>query len=303
MRVEGAWCDFFKEMGVKGLDLIKDGWFMEKGEMWPGVATSLEVKEVLFNGTSDFQDVLVFKSAKHGNVLVLDGVIQCTQHDEFSYQEMIAHVPLFAHGNAKSVLVIGGGDGGVVREVLKHTCVEEVVLCEIDKMVIDVSRKFLPWMASSLDDARVTVNVDDGQAFLLKHEERFDVIITDSSDPVGPAATLFEEKFFSSMKASLRSGGVLCTQGESMWLHTELIKNLVGLCRKLFPVAEYAYASVPTYPSGMIGFIVCSKDGKKVVKEGSREVDCEMQKTLRYYNSGVHRAAFELPQFVRLALM
>ena len=149
---------------------------------------SLKVKKVLDHHRSLYQDILVFESESHGNVLVLDGVIQVTERDEFSYQEMIAHIPLFAHPNPKKVLVIGGGDGGVLREISRHACVEEIVICEIDKDVIEVSKKYLPSLAKGYDDPRVTVHVMDGAKFMEENRDSFDVIITDSSDRRPPCS-------------------------------------------------------------------------------------------------------------------
>lgn len=174
---------------------IKDGWFHEFNEkMWPGEAHSLQIEKVLYSEKSKFQDILVFKSKTYGNVLVLDGVIQITERDEFSYQEMIANLPLFSHKDPKNVLVIGGGDGGVVREVARHTSVQKITLCEIDKMVVDTARKFFPEISSTLvNDKRVTVVYEDGATFLQKHENEFDVIIVDSSDPVGKFTSLTDD--------------------------------------------------------------------------------------------------------------
>ena len=195
--------------------------------------------------------MLFFRSTNHGMVLVLDGVIQVTESDEFSYQEMIAHIPMFAHGNAEKVLVIGGGDGGVLREVrhgescddlrrftphqltlsrsqiCKHQGVKEVVICEIDEDVISYSKKYLPSLACGYDDPRVTVKVMDGAEFMRQNPGVFDVIITDSSDPIGPASVLFEAPFYRGMYDALADGGIICTQGECMWLHKDLIKPLV----------------------------------------------------------------------------
>jgi len=166
---------------------------------------------------------------------------------------MIAHLPLFSHPKPKDVLVIGGGDGGVVREILKHESVQSVTLCEIDERVIEVSKQFLPTMASSLSNPRVHVNIGDGFQYLRQHTHSFDVIITDSSDPVGPAESLFRKPYYELLHAALREGGVLCSQAESIWLHLALIHDLVKCCRELFPSVEYAFSSVPTYPSGTIG--------------------------------------------------
>merc|ERR1712035_217993 len=167
------------------MELIKDGWFTESCTLWPGQAMSLQVEEVLYHKKSKYQDIMVFKSKTYGNVLVLDGVIQCTERDEFAYQEMIANLPLLSHPNPKKVLIIGGGDGGVLREVVKNPLVETVVQCEIDEDVINVSKKFLPGMAKGFYSPKLVLHIGDGFEFMKKNQDAFDIIITDSSDPVG----------------------------------------------------------------------------------------------------------------------
>lgn len=289
-------------MGVKGLDLIKDGWFMEKGALWPGQAMSLEVEKVLHHSTSKYQDILVFQSKQYGKVLVLDGVIQCTERDEFGYQEMISHLPLFSHPKPQRVLVIGGGDGGVLREVLKHLSVTDVTLCDIDAEVIEVSKKYLPSMSASFQDERVTVKIMDGAVYMKDHPNEYDVIITDSSDPIGPAQVLFEMPFYAAMKSALRDDGIISTQGECAWLHLDLIRPMMTSCRNLFPTVEYAYTTIPTYPSGQIGFILCSKKKDADLQTPSRKPSADFQKSLRYYNPAVHHAAFVLPEFARRSL-
>lgn len=194
-------------------NISSDNWFKETTALWPGQAMSLEVKEVLHHEKSSYQDVLVFQSMSYGNVLVLDGVIQATERDEFAYQEMIAHIPLNAHPNPKKVLVIGGGDGGVLREVVKHECVDQVTLVEIDEVVVKVAKKFLPAMAAGFQHPKVKVVIGDGFEFLKNNVGTYDVIITDSSDPVGPAEALFSETFYDLMRKSLLPGGIICTQG------------------------------------------------------------------------------------------
>jgi spermidine synthase len=284
------------------MDLIIDGWFHERGELWPGQAMSLKVKKVLDHHRSDFQDILVFESESHGNVLVLDGVIQVTERDEFSYQEMIAHIPLFAHPNPKKVLVIGGGDGGVLREVAKHPGVEEIFECEIDEGVILVSKKYLPSLAKGYDDPRVQVKIMDGAKFMEENQESFDVIITDSSDPIGPASVLFETPFYKAMHKSLREGGIVCTQGECMWLHVDLIRPLVDSISKIYSSVEYAYTTIPTYPCGQIGFIVATKGGTSC-KKPLRKPSDDVQVGLKYYTSELHEASFVLPAFARRAIL
>lgn len=278
---------------------IKDGWFAEISEtMWPGLAMSLKVEKVLYSKKSKYQDVLVFKSTNWGNVLVLDNCIQVTERDEYSYQEMIAHLALNSHPNPKKALVIGGGDGGVLREILKHSTIEEAWLCDIDEDVIEVSKKYLPEMAKSYNDPRTKVHIGDGFKFLDDYKNTFDVIITDSSDPEGPAELLFQKPYFELLKGALTEKGVVSTQAESIWLHMDIISKLKKECGEVFPVAEYAYTSIPTYPSGTIGFMVCSKDPSAELKQPLRKFDEEFtSQHLRYYNSKVHEASFVLPQW------
>ncbi|KIL63072.1 hypothetical protein M378DRAFT_12437 [Amanita muscaria Koide BX008] len=276
---------------------IVDGWFREISSQWPGQAMTLKVNKILHIEKSLYQDVLVFESETFGNVLVLDGAIQVTERDEFSYQEMIAHLPLASHPNPKKVLVIGGGDGGVVREVLKHDTVDQVVLCDIDEAVIRVSKQYLPHMSSLLSSPRVTVHIGDGFKFLAANTATYDVIITDSSDPVGPAESLFQKPYFQLLHDALTPGGHISTQGECLWLHLPLIKQLRTDTSELFPVSEYAFTTIPTYPSGQIGFIVCAKEKGRDLRTPLRDVP-----DTRYWNKEVHKAAFTLPEFGRVML-
>ena len=240
------------------------GWFSEvSDEMWPGQAMSLKIDEVLFRGKSDFQDVMVFQSAKHGRVLILDGVIQATERDEFSYQEMITNLPLCSLKDPpKKVLVVGGGDGGVLREIVRHPTIEHLDIAEIDGLVIEMSKKYFPGMSCGFDDDRVHVHVTDGIKFVGDTEEgTYDAIIVDSSDPVGPAAVLFERAFFEKIHRALKPGGVVCTQGECIWLHAELIKDVLEMCKDIFKngSVQYGFTTIPTYPSGQIGFVMACK--------------------------------------------
>lgn len=210
---------------------------------------------------------------------------------------MISFLPLASHPNPVSVLVIGGGDGGVLREVLKHPSVKHAVLCDIDEAVPRVSKAFLPHMAAGFNDPRVTVHIGDGFKFLDDKKSEFDVIITDSSDPVGPAESLFQKPYFQLLKESLKPGGSISTQGESIWLHLPLITDLMTMTQGLFPVVEYAYTSIPTYPSGTIGFVVCSLDPTRDLKTPVVKIE-----NTRYYNETVHRAAYMLPTFAQNAV-
>ncbi|KAJ7553805.1 hypothetical protein O6H91_06G113800 [Diphasiastrum complanatum] len=300
------------------ISTVMPGWFSEISPMWPGEAHSLKVEKFLFEGKSDFQDVVVFESATYGKVLVLDGVIQLTERDECSYQEMITHLPLCSIPNPKKVLVVGGGDGGVLREVSRHKSIEKIDICEIDKMVVDVSKQYFPDIAIGFEDPRVNLRIGDGVAFLQEAPAgTYDAIIVDSSDPIGPAQQLFERPFFQSMARALRPGGVVCTQAESPWLHMHIIKDIVAACRQTFKGSvNYAWTSVPTYPSGVIGFMLCSTEGPVVnfrqpinpienidtTSNSNGEGGVQVQNPLKYYNSEMHAAAFSLPQFARTVL-
>ncbi|KAF2834229.1 spermine synthase [Patellaria atrata CBS 101060] len=282
---------------------IQDGWFREISNMWPGQAMILKVNKVLHHEKSKYQDVLIFDSANYGRVLVLDNVIQCTERDEFSYQEMITHLAMNSHPNPKKILVVGGGDGGVLREIVKHECVEEAILCDIDEAVIRLSKQYLPGMSVGFSHPKVTVHVGDGFQFLRDRLNEFDIIITDSSDPEGPAESLFQKPYFELLKGALREGGVVTTQAENQWLHLPLIASLKKSCKEVFPVAEYGYTTIPTYPSGQIGFMVCCKDANRDVTKPLRSWSREEEETLcKYYNKEVHEAAFVLPTFARKAL-
>jgi spermidine synthase len=216
---------------------------------------------------------------------------------------MITHLALNSHPNPQKVLVIGGGDGGVLREVVKHETVTEATLVDIDEAVIRLSKKYLRGMAVGFEHPNVKVHVEDGFKFLADRKNEFDVIITDSSDPEGPAQALFEKSYFELLHGALRDGGVITTQAENQWLHLELITKLKKDCKEIFPVAEYAYTTIPTYPSGQIGFMVCCKDKDRNVKKPVRSWSVEEEEKLcRYYSKEIHEAAFVLPTFARKAL-
>jgi len=234
-------------------------------------------------------------------VLVLDGVIQVTERDEFAYQEMMAHIPLFAHPNPEKVLVIGGGDGGILREIAKHPGVKEIFICELDEDVIKYSKQYLPSLAKGYDDPRVTTKVMDGALFMDENQGNFDVIITDSSDPIGPASVLFETPFYNSMYHSLKDGGIVCTQGENIWLHLDLIKPLMNSISQIYQTIEYAYTTIPTYPSGQIGFIIAGK-GRGSCKKPHGTPSETQQESFKYYSSKIHEASFVLPAFAERAL-
>jgi len=286
------------------MDSLKTGWFSEINDLWPGMCMSLQVEKVLHKEKSQFQDIMVLQTKNHGKALILDGIIQCTESDEFSYQEMISFLPLCSHPAPKKVLIVGGGDGGVAREVAKHPAVEAITQVEIDEGVMRVSRQHLSFMGCGLTHPRLNLHVGDGFRFMEDHRQEFDVIITDSSDPVGPAVSLFCKSYFELMQQALRPGGIVCSQAGTVWANLDHVSQTYSSCHQLFPRTAYAYTSVPTYPTGQIGFVLGSLNQETNFKEPLRifsDEDLDKMK-LRYYNADVHRAAFVLPRFARRAL-
>jgi spermidine synthase len=287
------------------MDAFKEGWFTETGVLnGNSVAMSIKVDKIVHQEKSQYQDILVFDSEMYGRCLVLDNAIQCTIKDEFAYQEMIAFLPLNCHPCPKRVLIIGGGDGGVAREVIKHPLVEKVVQCEIDEAVVRVSRQFLPFMASSFDNPKVELHIADGYEYVRNNKEQFDVIITDSSDPLGPAKCLFEKPYYQALFECLRPGGIICCQAETYWFDLKLIKELFGICKTIYTSVAYGSTIVPSYPSGQIGFLLCSKADKVNFAEPVHtfsEKQLEEMK-LKYYSAAMHVCAFTLPNFVIEAL-
>jgi spermidine synthase len=262
-----------------------------------------ETSAVLHRQQTQFQDLAILQTKSWGTMMTLDGAVQLTDRDEFVYHEMMANLPLRAHGQntARDVLIIGGGDGGVLREVLKHSCVASCTLVDIDGAVIEASKKFFPHVASGFSDSRAKVIVGDGAGFVASAQEAsYDVIIVDSSDPEGPASSLFGNEFYSGVLRCLRPEGVVCSQGESIWLHEKLIASMAAMMRGDsvgFATVQYAMVYIPSYPCGSIGALM----GRKGSTRSLRDVDGRPQETipagLKYYTPEMHRAAFALPAF------
>ncbi len=282
---------------MKNYSKIVDGWFSEICPMWPGVALSIEIDKVLYSKKSKFQQIDLFQTKNFGKMLVLDGIIQLTEPDEFAYHEMLAHVPMFSHPNPENILVIGGGDGGILRETGRHECAKHIDFCEIDEEVIRVAKEFLPDIACGFDDPRVEVHIGDGNSFVQAQKNKYDVIIVDSSDPVGPGEALFEKPFYKALKQALKPGGIIATQGESFFLHKDCVTNLVKITKELFSVQAYSYILVPTYPGGHIGICMGSL-GPELIKP-CRKITDSFQEQLKYYSPEMHKASFVLPYFAK----
>jgi len=264
-----------------------------------GFGIAIEAGEVLFSDISEFQKVEVFETnSKLGRVLTLDDLMMTTEGDEFHYHEMIAHIPMMNHKCPKTVLVIGGGDGGTVREVLKHNTVEKVILCEIDGMVIDACKKFLPTIAGKLDDPRVEVLVEDAIEFIKDKKNEYDIVLIDSTDPMGPGEGLFTEEFYTNVKNSLKEGGIIAAQSESPVVNKEEIKKMYTLLKKVFPIVSTYTSNIPTYPGGYWAWAYCS-DSVEPLSYIDEERCAEITKTCKIYNKEYHLARFALPNYLK----
>jgi spermidine synthase len=255
---------------------------------------SLRIRRVVHQERTSYQDLAVYDTAQYGRALFLDGTVQTTEADEFAYHEALVHVPLFAHPAPRGVLIIGGGDGGAVREALKHPTVERVHLVEIDDRVVEVARRHLAFNSAALDDPRVRVIIADGIRYVAATAERYDVVIIDSTDPVGPAVGLFTASFYSAVRRTLNPGGLLVAQTESPFIHQAVIRRAVTAMREAFPVCRLYLGAVPTYPSGLWSYTIGS-DG---VDPSAPARPAPPGFAAKYYTSEVHRAAFALPPFV-----
>ena len=256
-----------------------------------------EVKQVLYHQRSKYQDVVVLDTVHFGRMLVLDGAVMTTEGDEFVYHEMLTHPGLLAHPAPKSVCVVGGGDGGTIREVLKHPTVERAVLAEIDEDVIDVCREYFPKLAGMLSDPRVEIRVGDGAKYLADHPGEFDAVISDSTDPVGPGVVLFEDPYFRGAKQALKAGGFFVTQCKSVWLDAEIVREVQKKFSQLFRYASVYGATIPTYPSGSWTFIIGS-DGMNPRGKPDEARQRLVSQLARYYTPEHQSAAFAMPAFL-----
>lgn len=280
-------------------------WYTERNE---DIAMSLRHKgDRLFVGKSDFQKVEVYDTYAYGRLLTLDGLVMTSENDEYVYHEMITHVPMQVNPKAKRALIIGGGDGGAARELLRYDSLEEVVMVEIDKMVVDASREFLPTIASELDNPRLTLLIDDGINYVKNAADgSFDLVIVDSTDPVGPGEGLFTAEFYTGVHRILSGNGIMITQSESPRYNTKVFQEIYTCYREIFGQDNvHCYlGQIPTYPSGTWSFSFSSKGGLHPLNDldGNQAHAFAESNDLDYYDTDVHKAAFALPRYVRKLL-
>ncbi|OTF80577.1 spermidine synthase-like protein [Euroglyphus maynei] len=297
--------DCQQQNGKETADDNKELWFNETAALdFDDLVISTRINRLIHRQRSDYQNILIFQNQVFGRCLALDDAMQATELDECAYHEMIAFLPLNVHSDPKRVLIVGGGDGGVARECCKHQLVEQIVQCEIDQQVVEASKRYLPFMSQSFKNDKLMLNFQDGYEYVRKHPNEFDVIITDSCDPKGPAESLFDSEYYQQLFQCLRPGGVICSQAESYWYELKFIQLLFDKVGKIFPSVSYATTSVASYPSGQIGFLLASKEANVNFAEPKHrftEQDCE-HFGLKYYSESMHQASFVLPRFVRKAL-
>ena len=273
-------------------------WFVENHS--PNVQFSMKVTEHLYTGKSEFQKIDVLQTAEFGRVLTLDGLVMVTEKDEFIYHDMITHVPMATNPTIKKVLVIGAGDGGTIRELTKYDSIEHIDMVEIDEMVVDVCREFLPQTASKLDDPRVHLHFEDGLKFVRSRNDEYDLIIVDSTDPFGPGEGLFTREFYGNCYKALNEDGILVNQHESPFYEEDALgmqrahKRITGF----FPVCKVYQLHIPTYPSGHWLFGFASKKYDPI-KDLNADAWNQLGLQTKYYNTDIHVGSFALPNYVK----
>ncbi len=252
-----------------------------------------EISDMLYSAKSKYQEIMVVENPYFGRMLILDGVVQFTEKDEFFYHEMLTHVAMHAHQSAQNVIVVGGGDGGVVREVMKHESVERVYFIEIDDEVIKTSKEYFPAVASEIDNPKVEIVCMDGAEFIKKKRGDIDIIIVDSTDIVGFAKSLFSIDFFRSVKEALTEEGIFVTLSESIHFHKDMVIDIQESMKLVFPVVDLYTTTIATYAGNWWAFAVAS------MKHDPREPRKDFKVDTRYYSPEIHRHAFMPPELYR----
>ncbi len=273
--------------------------------LYDSYGQEFSIDKVYFENKTDHQHLIIFENARFGRVMALDGIIQTTEADEFIYHEMLTHVPLLAHGHVKRVLIIGGGDGGMLREVCKHKSIEHVTQVEIDNQVISMCKEFLPnHSAGAYEDPRVKIVIDDGAHFMAKYADQFDVIISDSTDPIGPGDVLFTSEFYANCKKCLSKDGILATQNGVAFMQMDEVTTTSKRLQAYFEDHSFYTAAIPTYIGGLMTFAWATNN--MAYRHLSTTLITQRFETAnikcRYYNPAIHTASFALPQYILEAL-
>ncbi len=276
------------------------GWFQEK--LFPHVRQAFEIKRVIYRERTEHQDLVIFENPTYGRVLALDNIVQVTEKDEFVYHEMMTHVPILAHGKARKVLIIGGGDGGILREVLRHKAVQKATMVEIDRGVVDMCLKYMPSIPQrAFKDRRADLVITDGARFVAETRERYDVIIVDSTDPVGPGEVLFTDEFYRNCRRCMAPGGVLVNQNGVPFMQPDEVTMTYRRRRKSFKVSSFYVAPVPSYYGGFMTLGWATNEpklGQTKLPTIERRFKAAKLRT-KYYTPAIHVGSFALPQFIQ----
>ena len=267
-------------------------WFIERDEN--RLSFGYAVNQRIYCESSSYQKIEVVETKAYGKMLIIDDFVMLTEADEFVYHEMISHVPIYFHKNPERVLIIGGGDGGTVREVAKYSCVKKITLCEIDSMVVEVSQKYFPDLTKSLDDPRVNVKIGDGVAYVESLTQEYDLIIIDSTDPIGPGEGLFTQNFYSHVARALRPGGMMVAQTESPWYDKKMLQKIYQNISQNFSHTKPYIGSIPTYPRGLWSWTLASQDS---LEQGNEDRFSTVKKDLKYLTPDLVKGIFHLPAF------
>lgn len=276
--------------------MAKGIWFTEDHEN--GLELSFKIKNTLVSKQTLYQKLNIYDTYKYGILLTLDDIVMTTEKDEFVYHELITHVPLFSHQDPEKVLIIGGGDGGTAREVVKHPEITTIDMVEIDQEVVEMSKRYMPFLAKELTNSKVHLFFQDGLEFVKNTPSRYDVIIIDSTDPIGPGEGLFNTEFYTNCLNRLNDGGILVAQAESPFNNPEWVSQIFAKLRNVFPVVRAYNGTIPTYPGNLWCFAFCCKNPETLNFFHERRFNA-LQLKLRYYNKEIHQACFALPEFVK----
>ncbi|MDF1544182.1 MAG: polyamine aminopropyltransferase [bacterium] len=285
-----------KYISEENMDDLWNVWYSELHDGSSGL--TLKIDTIHESTKSQFQRIEVIENRDFGKMLVLYGSLMVADNDNNAYNEMITHLPLFVHPNPGEVLIIGGGDCGALTEVTKHPDIKRVTLCEIDEKVVEISKKHFPDLTRGLADPRANLVVSDGKKYLEDSRSKFDLVLLDLSDPIGPAADLFQKSFHQTVSDRLNDDGIMVAQSESPFYNQETVKAIYSNLKQIFPIVRMYTCFMPIYPSAFWSFAFCSKKADPL-KDFRRDKYDELNLALQYYNDDVHFGSFMQPQFVR----
>ncbi len=280
----------------EGMDDLWNVWYKELHNGQSGL--TIKIDRIVESKKSEFQRIDVLDSQDFGKLLVLYGSLMVCDNDNNAYNEMITHVPLFSHPNPENVLIIGGGDCGALTEVMKHPEVKKCTMCELDRMVVETAQEHFPYLTTGLVDARANLIFQDGKVFINQTNELYDLIILDLSDPIGPAADLFQKEFYQKVHDRLKDDGILVAQTESPFFNCKTVRAIFKNLNEIFPLAKMYTCHMPIYPSALWSFGFGSKKYDPIADFDQARWD-RLKLETRYYNDEVHKGSFALPQFAR----